>query len=116
MPKTEDDSPLMVFTTLPNEIDAKRLVQELLERRLIACGTILPAQSVYRWEGQLHSEPEALVMLKSRQGRWDALEAAVTQSHPYDVPELLAVPATTALPAYARWINDETTEQMGDEA
>ncbi len=110
MPHPEDDLPLLVYTTLANESDAQSLVQHLVTCRLIACGTIIPgARSVYRWNGEVISGAEALVILKSRYGRWDELLAEVQQKHPYDIPELIAVPAMIALPAYIRWIVEETT-------
>ena len=109
MPKSEDDFPLLIYTTLASEADAQSFVQHLVDRRLVACGTILHgARSIYRWKGQITNESEAFVILKSRHGRWAELQAEVRQEHPYDVPELIAVPATMGLPSYLQWIVDET--------
>lgn len=104
----------MVFTTLANESDALSFVEELVGRRLIACGTILPARSVYRWEGRVTNETEALVMLKSRRGRLKELMDAASQRHPYDVPEVLAVPVEDGLPDYLQWMMDETRGGDGE--
>ncbi len=110
MPHPEDDLPLLVYTTLASESDAQSLVQHLVASRLIACGTIIPgARSVYRWNGAVTNAAETLVILKSRFGRWDELLAEVQRKHPYDIPELIAVPATIGLPAYFQWIVEETT-------
>ena len=91
MPNPEDDFPLLVFTMLASESDAQSLVHHLVASRLVACGTIIGgARSIYRWKGEVASEAEVFVMLKSRRGRWEALQAEVQDKHPYDVPELIA--------------------------
>ena len=114
MPDTETDAPLVILTTLANESDAAKLITALLEQRLVACGTILPARSLYRWEGTVRNEGESLVLLKSRRERWAALKQAVEKSHPYDVPELLALPVQGGLPAYVAWLMTETVEENGE--
>lgn len=109
MPNAEDDSPLLVFTTLANESDAQSLVHHLVTQRLAACGTIIGrVRSVYRWKGKMANEEESFVILKSRRSRWEALRAELQRKHPYEVPELIAVPASDGLPAYLRWIAAET--------
>lgn len=108
MPHSTDA--LVVLTTLGSEDEAATLVRALLDRRLVACGTILPpARSLYRWEGRIADEREAVVLLKTHRDRLPALEAAFEELHPYRVPELLAVPVTGGLDAYLRWIGAETT-------
>jgi periplasmic divalent cation tolerance protein len=100
---------LVVLTTLASEADAVVLVKGLLDRRLIACGTILPvARSFYRWEGRVADETEVLVLLKTRSARIDALEMAFEELHPYKVPELLALPVTAGTAKYLGWISSET--------
>lgn len=111
---TETDSPLVILTTLANESDAAKLITDLLEQRLVACGTILPATSLYRWKGAVTNEAESLVLLKSRRARWPALQQAVAANHPYDVPELLALPVEAGLPAYLQWVMQETDEENGE--
>ena len=101
-------SPLVVFTTLGNEADARQLVHTLLAARLIACGTLLRnARSIFRWEGAVTEESEVLVVLKTEAARWDALAAAVGAHHPYAVPELLALPVQETGAAYLRWLTGE---------
>jgi periplasmic divalent cation tolerance protein len=101
---------VMVFTTLETPDAARALVERLVEQRLVACGTIVPAAtSVYRWEGTITAASEALVLLKTTRDRWPALRAAVDRDHPYRVPELLAVPVVHGLPAYLAWVAAETT-------
>ncbi|PYP16728.1 MAG: divalent-cation tolerance protein CutA [Gemmatimonadetes bacterium] len=95
---------LVVLTTLGSTGDARTLVRGLVEERLVACGTVLPAASIYRWEGAVHEEEEVVVLLKTDASKWDALAAAVHERHPYKVPELLAFPAEAGSPAYLSWL------------
>ena len=107
MPHTDA---LVVMTTVASADEAVTLIKALLERRLIACGTLMPgARSLYRWEGKLADESEVVVLLKTRSARLDALEVAFSQLHPYKLPELLALPVVGGLARYLEWINDETT-------
>ena len=101
---------IVVLTTLATDEEAVRLVQALLERRLIACGNILPRiRSLYRWEGKVADEREVIVLLKTRAARLEALELAFGELHPYKVPELLALPVSAGLHKYLEWIDDETS-------
>lgn len=103
--------PLVVLTTLATPEAAHDLVRELVAARLIACGTVVPgATSTYRWRDAITTDAEALVLLKTVGARWDALVAAVERLHPYDVPELLALPVAAGLPAYLAWLAAETAE------
>jgi periplasmic divalent cation tolerance protein len=107
MPATDA---MVVLTTVASTDEAVALVRGLLERRLIACGTILPgARSLYRWEGKVADEQEIVVLLKTRSARLDSLRAAFGELHPYKVPELLALPVQGGLEKYLQWINTETT-------
>lgn len=106
MPHTDA---ITVLTTVATADEAVALVRALLERRIIACGTVLPgARSLYRWEGKIADESEVLVMLKTRSARLLALEGAFAELHPYKVPELLALPVSAGHEKYLAWINRET--------
>ncbi|HEX5436219.1 MAG TPA: divalent-cation tolerance protein CutA [Gemmatimonadaceae bacterium] len=106
MPQTDA---VVVLTTVASTDEAISLIQTLLERRLIACGTMLPgARSLYRWEGRIADEQEVMLLLKTRATRVEALEVAFGELHPYRVPELLALPVVDGLRKYLRWIDDET--------
>jgi periplasmic divalent cation tolerance protein len=99
---------LVVVTTLGSEQEARTLVRTLVEARLVACGTLLGgARSIYRWEGELTEEPEVVVLLKTDVSKWEALAAAVREHHPYDVPELLALPVNRGLDLYLSWLASE---------
>ena len=107
MPHTDA---IVVMTTLASTDDAVKLVQTLLERRLVACGSVLPGvRSLYRWNGKIADEPEVIVYLKTRAARLESLEVAFAELHPYKVPELLALPVTGGLAKYLTWINAETS-------
>jgi len=107
MPHTDA---IIVLTTVASEEEAVRLVRTLLERRLVACGTLLPgARSMYRWQGKVADEREVVVMLKTRSARLESLQNAFGDLHPYKVPELLALPVSAGLEKYLEWINTETT-------
>jgi periplasmic divalent cation tolerance protein len=101
---------LLVLTTLASEADARALVTALLDERLIACGTVVPgARSLYRWEGRATEQAEVVVLLKTDQARWEALCTAVRARHPYEVPELLALPVERGLDRYLAWLREEVT-------
>ncbi len=105
----DDASCFVVVTTLGSADDAQSFVRELVRRRLVACGTILgQGTSIYRWSGEVTEETEAVVLLKTSRARWDELASAVKQLHPYDVPELLALPVERGLEAYVQWVAGET--------
>jgi periplasmic divalent cation tolerance protein len=106
---------VVVLTTLASEDEAVALVRTLLDRRLVACGTVLPgARSLYRWEDRLADEREAVVLLKTTRPRLDALEAAFAELHPYAVPELLALPVAAGLARYVAWIATEVEMPVAD--
>jgi periplasmic divalent cation tolerance protein len=107
MPHTDA---VVILTTLSSSDEAVKLIRELLERRLIACGTVLPgSRSLYRWEGRIADEQEAFVLLKTRSGAVGGLERAFAELHPYKLPELLVLPVDGGLSKYLEWINDETS-------
>ena len=107
MPHTDA---VVVMTTVASQEEAVTLVRTLLDRRLIACGTILPSsRSLYRWDGKIADEQETVVLLKTRSARIETLQVAFGELHPYKVPELLALPVMAGTDKYLAWINGETT-------
>jgi periplasmic divalent cation tolerance protein len=101
---------MVVLTTVANEKEGIALVRGLLERRVIACGTLLPgARSLYRWEDKIADEQEVVILLKTRSAALDMLRVAFSELHPYKVPELLALPVHAGLDKYLSWINSETS-------
>lgn len=101
---------IVVLTTVSNDEEAVKLVRTLLERRLIACGTLVPgARSLYRWQGKIADEKETFLLLKTRSARIEALQEAFRELHPYKVPELLALAVDSGMEKYLEWINGETS-------
>lgn len=101
---------LIILTTVATAEEAVKLIRSLLDRRLIACGTLLPAaRSLYRWEGKVADEQEVVVLLKTRSARLELIESAFAELHPYKLPELLALPVAGGLARYLEWLNDETS-------
>jgi len=101
---------IVVLTTVSSDDEAVTLVRALLDRRLIACGTLVPgARSLYRWQGKIADERETLLLLKTRSARLEALQEAFRELHPYKVPELLALAVDSGMEKYLEWINGETS-------
>jgi len=100
---------LLCFCTCPDQASAERLATALVEERLVACATLLPAaRSIYRWQGAIEQADEVLVLLKTTRARYPALEARLPALHPYELPELVAVESAAGLPAYLHWVAAET--------
>ncbi len=100
---------LLVLTNLPDAASAQKLAQTLVEQRLAACVNILaPCRSVYRWQGKLEAADEVPLLIKTSGARYAALEAAIRAGHPYELPEIIAVPIHKGLPDYLAWVAAET--------
>ncbi|MEO7558067.1 MAG: divalent-cation tolerance protein CutA [Gammaproteobacteria bacterium] len=99
----------IVFCTCPDADTAGMIADALIDRRLAACVTILPGvRSVYRWQDKRESSDEWLLIIKSAVAVYAQLQAGILTLHPYEVPEIIAVPITMGLPAYLAWIGRET--------
>ncbi|MBA3031982.1 MAG: divalent-cation tolerance protein CutA [Gammaproteobacteria bacterium] len=100
---------LLVFTNLPDAKHAHTLATALVEARLAACVNILaPCRSVYRWQGQIENATEVPLLIKTTVERYPELEAAIRRQHPYELPEIIAVPIDRGLPDYLAWLGLET--------
>ena len=97
---------LLVLTTFATEDDAARAVRTLVEERLAACGNILPARSIYRWENKVEDQKEVVVLLKTRKQDWTALMSRLHELHPYEVPECLAFRVAAGAPKYMAWLDE----------
>lgn len=103
-------SPLIVFCTCPDLAVAESLAQALVDARIAACVTLLPqARSVYRWQGAIERSDEVQLLIKTTRERWPALQAAVLEHHPYELPELIAVEVAAGLDRYLDWIGESTS-------
>ncbi len=98
----------LILSTFEREEDATEVIRTLLRESLIACGTITRGvRSIYVWENELNDTQELLVLFKTSPDRSPAAAARLTELHPYDVPEVLTLSASSG-PAYARWISENT--------
>ena len=104
----------VVLVTVPDMDTGLRLVRRLVEEGLVACGNVIPGvTSVYRWEGKVQEDPEALVVLKTAEKRLAGLQARVMELHSYEVPELLVLPVAGGYDPYLRWVVDEVSLMDG---
>ncbi len=103
---------MVVMTTLPDAGAAKAWVRSLIDRRIIACGTVIdPVTSIYRWKGTVEESNEVQVLIKTHRDRFVELETSMRDLHPYDVPELLALPVAEGLNDYLTWVRTETAPE-----
>lgn len=99
---------LVVYVTAPRE-KAGELARRLVEEQLAACANIIESvRSIYRWQGEICDDPEALLVLKTRRDLFAALRERVVALHPYEVPEVIALPIAAAHAPYAAWIDEVT--------
>jgi periplasmic divalent cation tolerance protein len=100
---------LLVFTNLPDRGAAEQLADMLIDRQLAACVNILaPCRSVYRWKGAVQHDEEHPMLIKTTAECYPALEQALRGAHPYELPEIIAVPIERGLAAYLDWVAAET--------
>jgi periplasmic divalent cation tolerance protein len=100
---------VLAVTTAPSMDEGRRIARTLVERRIIACGNVLPgAVSIFRWQGAIQEADEVVVLLKTRADRVGELKEALPALHPYEVPELIVVPITGGHGAYLDWLSAET--------
>ena len=110
----DESDTLLVFTNLPDRDAALELARGLVERRLAACVNVLDGcTSVYRWKGEIEEADEVPVLVKTRTARYEELEAAIRELHPYELPEIVAVPVVRGLPDYLDWVGEETAIRIG---
>lgn len=105
----DSDQVLLVLSTMPDQAGAQNLAHLLIESRLAACVNVLaPCQSVYRWRGAVEESTEVPMLIKTTAGRYAELESVVRANHPYELPEIIAVPLACGLPGYLEWVAGES--------
>jgi periplasmic divalent cation tolerance protein len=103
----------LAMTTIADLDQAERLARELVERRLAACVTLgAPVTSVYPWQDQIETATEIPLTIKTLPERLAALETALVELHPYEVPEFLVLPVSDGLEAYFRWARDWMNDEQ----
>ncbi|MGH8661960.1 MAG: divalent-cation tolerance protein CutA [Burkholderiales bacterium] len=108
------DDTVIVLTSLPDREAAVRLARELVAKRLAACVNVLAeCTSVYRWKGAIEDAREVPVLIKTRGARFAEVQAAIRGLHPYELPEIIAVPVVRGFDDYLQWVADETSISIG---
>jgi periplasmic divalent cation tolerance protein len=105
-----DNQPIIVFITAPSKETGKQIATTLVQQKLAACVNILgPISSIYSWEGKICDDEEVLLIAKSRSGLFEShLIPAIRAIHPYQIPEIIALPVALGLHSYLDWVLNET--------
>ena len=104
---------ILVISSFPDAESAGKMAAALVEARLAACVNILqPCRSIYRWQGKTEVAQEVPLLIKTTVSCYARVEAAIRQGHPYELPEIIAVPVTAGFPAYLDWVVAETEKSQ----
>ena len=99
----------LVITTLPNVATAHSLAEKLVNERAAACVNVMPpCTSLYLWHGKLETAEEHTLLIKTSRSRYQRLEQLIKEAHPYELPEIIAIPVEQGLPGYLAWVSAET--------
>ena len=110
--KEKLDQVLLVITSCPDKATAVDIAERLLAAKLAACVNIMPdVMSLYMWNGKQETAHEVLLQIKTTSNAYPALQACITENHPYEIPEIIALPVVAGLPAYLQWVNEQTGRQ-----
>ncbi len=105
---------VVVLCTVPDAETARHLARLLVEARLAACVNIVPSlTSIYRWKGTIEEDGELLLIVKTRDALFEPLRERLVDAHPYEVPEVVALPVDAVHDAYGRWLLDATARDGG---
>ena len=115
-PPAEPAEPILVLTTYPDEAAASRIARDLVEsgqsrsdpRRAACVSRVGPVHSTYRWQGAVPDEPEVLLVIKTLSNRYSELEMRLKSLHPYEVPEIIALPVAAGSVDYLSWLQRVT--------
>ncbi|MCX5687915.1 MAG: divalent-cation tolerance protein CutA [Candidatus Omnitrophica bacterium] len=108
------NSYLQVITTVSRKLDAEKIARDLVVKRLAACVQIGgPIKSIYRWKGKIETAKEWVCIIKIRKSFYKKVEEAIKESHPYEIPEIIAVSIPKGSKDYLKWLFDETVKKYG---
>ena len=97
---------LLACSTFPEIDTARRIAQQLVTEKLVACANLIPAvESIYHWQGKLENAQEILVFFKTTATRYAAFQERLKSLHPYDVPEIICLRIEDGFPEYLRWVS-----------
>jgi periplasmic divalent cation tolerance protein len=103
----------VVLTTVEKQEDGEHLARLLVERQLAACVQVLPPMvSIYRWQGKIEQASEVLLLIKTTRAVYQELEAAIKENHPYQTPEIIALPVEAGSHDYLRWLADSVKTEI----
>ncbi len=97
----------VVLVTANSQQEAETIAKALVESKLAACANIFPIQSIYRWQGRVHDEPEWQLTIKTDLTQFSAIEAKIHEIHSYRVPEIIAIPIVAGSQPYLNWITEQ---------
>lgn len=100
---------IAVYTTVAARDEARAMARAVVERRLAACAQICGIESFYWWKGSVQDGPEYRLMFKTTEDRYAALEAAIRELHPYELPAIYSMEAQAAFPPYAQWVEENSS-------
>src|SRR5215831_1251324 len=102
---------LLALSTFPDLATAQRIARQLIEEKCAACANILPAvESIYWWQGKVDNGRETLVLFKTTEDGYARFQSMLRKLHPYEVPEIIAVPIDRGLPEYLGWVREHCSE------
>jgi periplasmic divalent cation tolerance protein len=103
---------MLVITNLPDRTSAERIAETLVTERAAACVNIMAeCTSIYRWQGKIEHAGEIPLLIKTTRAAYPQLESALRKLHPYEVPEIIALPVDAGLPDYLNWVAQETSSK-----
>ncbi|HEX6549419.1 MAG TPA: divalent-cation tolerance protein CutA [Gammaproteobacteria bacterium] len=106
------ENQIVTLCTVPDRESGERIGHALVEERLAACVNLVPnLTSIYRWQGAVQQASECLLLIKTTPARFAALAERLRSLHPYDVPEIIALPITQGDSTYLNWITENTTDE-----
>lgn len=95
----------IILCTSPDKESAEKIAHQLINDKIAACINILPGlTSIFRWQGKIETEQEHLLLIKTRKDRYQAVEKSIQTNHPYEIPEIIAIPIEKGLAEYMQWI------------
>jgi len=108
---------IVILSTCASEEESNKLAHLLVDGRLAACVNVIPqVRSYYRWQGEVETSHEWLLLIKTSRERFAAVRAALEQAHSYEVPEIVALPIVEGSPAYLSWIDENVRENLGTDS
>jgi len=99
----------IILVTASSEQEAKLLAKSLVESQLAACVSLIPIQSIYTWQGELHQEQEWQLLIKTQLALFEMISARIQELHSYEIPEIIAIPLVAGSNSYLQWISAQIT-------